>query len=234
MCRDIAINIGSDFLFIGLITLLLWLLSPREVEKAHRFFGFRKQSEIKIYISGFSHPGVRTQKVVTALEYEVAVEKKGTLAQLPGTGFVRRLREYVANLIGQDLRYPEPDIEISPLGKITGSPNQRSIILIGGPVSNQISSHYLEQPSVRFRYKGDTYQKRTNGGYKDLGSGNVAILEKMKLEEQVLILAHGSGEEQTARAVRYLVQNWKSLYKQYGEEEFAICSLNGQEFTADS
>ncbi|HVO69217.1 MAG TPA: hypothetical protein VMT24_04175 [Aggregatilineaceae bacterium] len=115
MCRDIAINIGSDFLLIGLITLLLWLLSPREVEKAHRFFGFRKQSEIKIYISGFSHPGVRTQKVVTALEYEVAVEKKGTLAQLPGTGFVRRLREYVANLIGQDLRYPEPDIEISPL-----------------------------------------------------------------------------------------------------------------------
>ena len=92
----------------------------------------------------------------------------------------------------------------------------------------------MEQPSVRFRYKGDTYQKRTNGGYKDLGSGNVAILEKMKLEEQVLILAHGSGEEQTARAVRYLVQNWKSLYKQYGEEEFAICSLNGQEFTADS
>lgn len=226
---DIVTNVVSDFVFVLLISLLLTLMSLLfrygRLGKARQFFGFHQQAQIKIYVSGFGHPGVKTERVVNALEYEAAVEIKHALQRLPGNGFFRRLTDYLARLIGQDPRFPEPDIEVSPLHEVKDAPYLGSIILIGGPVSNQLSKFYLQgSPQFRFDEEKRKYQRRDEDGYQDMeSSDNVAIVEKRVIGEQVVILAHGFGEEQTKRAIQHLINHWERLYKQHGKQEFGIC-----------
>jgi hypothetical protein len=226
---DIITNVVSDFIFVLLVTiaLLVWGLLSRyaRIGKAQQFFGFQLQTQIKIYVSGFEHSGVKTRRVVTALEYETVVEMRETLQQLPGRGSIHRIVDYLAGVIGQTIRYPEPDIEVSPLGEVKEPPYTGSTILIGGPVANQLTKFYLQDsPKFRFNESAGKYQRRDGEGYRDIESSNdVAVIEKKIVGEQVVILVHGFGEEQTRRAVRHLINNWERLYKQHGTQEFGVC-----------
>ena len=226
---DVVTNVFSDFVLIFLIAIFLWLASLSfhygRLGKAHRFFGFHAQVPLRIYVSGFEHPGVKTKRVVNAIEYETAVEMRNTLKRLPGSGFVRKLMDFLAGLIGQDIRLPESDIDISPLADVSEAPYPGSMILIGGPVSNQVRRFYLSQGTPQFRFDQATekYQERGENGYQPIqSSGDVAVLEKRIFGEQVVILAHGFGEDQTRRAVQHLISNWEELQKRHGNGEFGI------------
>lgn len=169
-CLDIITNVVSDFIFVLLVTipLLAWSLLSRytRIGKTRQFFGFQQQTQIKIYVSGFEHSGIKTRKVVTALEYETAVEIRETLQQLPGRGTIHRIIDYLAGIIGQTIRYPEPDIEVSPLGEVKEPPYTESTILIGGPVANQLTKFYLQDsPKFRFNESTGKYQRRDGEGY---------------------------------------------------------------------
>lgn len=224
---DILTNVVSDIIFVFLVTLVVGLailiFRCGRLGKARQFFGFGRDARISIYVSGFEHPGVRTKRVANALEYDVAVGMRDALRRLSGQEFLQRLIQYLAGLIGQEVRFPEPNIEVSPL-EVTEVPNCDCVILIGGPVGNQLSRFYLQDsPQFKFDDGRNVYQQRNVDGYRDIRpSDDVAIIEKRLVEGQVVLITHGFGEEQTRRAANYLINHWPRLYKLYGTQEFAI------------
>jgi len=54
---DVVTNVFSNFVFVFLVALLLWLanllLRFGRLGKAHRFFGLRPEFPLRIYVSGF-------------------------------------------------------------------------------------------------------------------------------------------------------------------------------------
>lgn len=226
---NIVINVLSNFIFVGLVALVvgcLYLLSKYgRLGKAREFFGVFQERRIKIYVSGFEHPGMRTKKVANALEYEAAVEVQRGLEKLGGYGLINRMIVFLAGLIGLEMRFPPPNIEVSPLDEVKEMPSRDSAILIGGPVTNQLSRLCLSNnPRFRFNQEKGLYQERINDEYTDIApSGNTAIIEKRIIDDQVIFVAHGYGEEQTKRAAQYLINHWKTLYQAYKQNEFAIC-----------
>jgi len=94
-----------------------------------------------MYISAHEDKQTLSKKVVTAAEYEAAVEVKNILRDLSGRELVRK----IAGLIGQDPRLPEPDIEPSPLEEVREPVCFESVILIGGPLRNQMTKFYAER-----------------------------------------------------------------------------------------
>ncbi len=224
---DILTNVVSDIIFVFLVTLVLGLailiFSYGRLGKARRFFGFGRDARISIYVSGFEHPGVKTKRVVNALEYEVAVGLRDALRRVSGQGFLQRLTQYLAGLIGQEVRSPEANIEVSPL-EVTEVLSCDGVILVGGPVGNQLSRFYLQgSPQFRFDEGRSVYQQRDADGYRDMSpSDDVAIIEKRLFGGQVVLLIHGFGEEQTQRAAEYLIKYWERLYKLHRTREFAI------------
>jgi hypothetical protein len=228
LCSDVITNVLSDLVFLVLITALFWavrLLSGyKRLARARSFFGFQDRAEIDVYVSGFRHPGVKTRRVVNALEYEAAVELTDAVKHVAGAGPVRAFADYLAGVIGLDPKYPEPRIKVSPLQAVQDPPRSVGLILIGGPVANQVTRYYLrDSPKYRFNEDLRVYEKRHNDTYQPIGdSTDTAIIERMVVGNQVVIVAHGFGEEQTARAVGHLVHHWERLQKQHGTGEFAI------------
>jgi hypothetical protein len=228
LCWDVITNAVSDILFVGLITCTLCAVrlvsGCRRLGRARRFFGFRDRTEIGIYVSGFVHEGVKTKRVVNAAEYEAAVEVRSALQELAGRGLVRTFADYLAGLIGFDPRYPEPHVKVSPLEEVRTLTCRGSLILIGGPVANQVTKFYLQDsPRFRFNEKTRTYEERDEDGYQVIEhSDDVAIIERRLVGTQVVILVHGFSEEQTIRAAQHLSDHWETLYKQHDAREFGM------------
>jgi len=217
-----VVNLCSDLLLIALLGMLLWLLYRRELSKAQAFFGFGQQGQVRIYISAHEDQCTASRKVVTAIEYEAAVEVKNTLRDLSGTEFVRK----IAGLIGQDPRLPEPTIEPGPLDAVKEPLGFESIILIGGPLRNRLTEFYAEgwQPLLKYAVDRGKYLELIEGEYREVDARDiVAILVKMVLDAQVVFFAFGDGEEDTRSAARYLARNWLQLHKRFRGESFGIC-----------
>lgn len=217
---NILINLCSNFLFVGGIGILLWFMYHRELSDARRFFGFKRQTQI--YISGHEDKDTATRKVVTVVEYEAAIELKNTLRDLSGREFIRK----IAGLIGQDPKLPEPEIEPSPLDPVNAPVQFESIILIGGPVRNQLTKYYATQQMPLLKYETDKekYLARVEGQYQAIGDSNIrAILVKMILESQIVFFIFGYDEEDTKCAVRHLAKNWRDFGKRFAGQAFGIC-----------
>jgi len=226
---DIVTNIVSDFAFVGIIALLYWLIYAaiyrKRLTQALGFFNFDQDAPTRIFVSGFEHQGVKTKRVVNALELESALLLKDELTHPPRSGLLPKLASLLAQLIGQSLSYPEPIIEPAPLERASGPVSHRSVILIGGPVANALSDYYLQtsSPSFKFNPASSRYQAREGAQYTDVPtSDNLAVIEKLVYEDQVVILLHGIGEEQTVRAVRHLKEHWRHLWSMHDRRAFAI------------
>lgn len=219
---DIGVNLCSDLLLIIFLGFLLKLLYRRELSKAQTFFGFKQQVQVRIYISAHEDKHTASRRVVTAVEYEAAVEVKNILRDLTGREFIRK----IAGLIGQDPKLPEPNIEPAPLDEIREPINFESIILIGGPLRNQLTKFYAGQwqPLLKYDVEKRRYLELIEGQYKEVNAlGIVAILVKMVLDTQVVFFAFGDGEEHTRSAARYLAENWLQLNKRFPGKSFGIC-----------
>ena len=229
--QDIGINVCSDFIVIGLLALLLWMLHRKELAEARQFFGLDRQAQIRICVSGHEHKETVTKKVVTALEYEAAVEMKDALRQITGGEFVRKAKIFIAGLIGQDPQIPEPIIEVSPLDEVEESPYLDSLVLIGGPVRNQLTKLYSKAgPLLKFDPVNEKYLEWVGEQYQEIDDfGSVAILVKMIVNGQVVIAAFGTGERHTKGAVQYLIGNWRELNEKYLDQAFGILlSVDGE------
>jgi hypothetical protein len=226
--RNILINVLSDFIFVVFVAVLAsiayWSVRVVALDPASRFFGFAIREPGKIYVSGFEHSGLRTRKAVNALEYESASSLRDSLRPSYLASLPFRLVGFLARVIGQDLPLPDWNIEVAPLNSVHQAPDARSIIVIGGPVANQLTAFFLsDTPYFRFNDNTRRYEEWHEGKYRPIDpSQDVAVIEKRILGETTVILAHGYDEEQTLRAVEYLKHNWRRLYKKFGKSEFAI------------
>lgn len=225
---DILINVLSDFIFFVFVAVLAliayWGVRVVALDPASRFFGFTIREPGKIYVSGFKHPGLRTGRAVNAFEYEAASSLRDSLRPSYLTSLPFRLVGFLARVIGQDLPLPDWHIEVAPLDPVHQAPGARSIIVIGGPVANQLAAFFLSD-TPHFRFNGETgrYEEWHKDEYRPIDrSQGVAVIEKRILGETTVILTHGYGEEQTSHAVEYLKRNWRTLYKKFGKDEFAI------------
>jgi hypothetical protein len=219
--RDIGINCLSSFLFVGFLGLLLWLSYRKELAEAKQFFGFGRQTQVRTYISAHEDKQTASKRVVTAIEYEAAAELKNALQELSGREFIRR----IAGLIGQDPKLPEPVIEVSPLEEVKAQPSFDSLILIGGPLRNQVTRLYSEKgPLLKYDTAQSAYLELVGGSYQKVKDSNVvAILVKMAIEGQTVFFAFGDDEEHTRSAVRHLIANWRELSKRYPNCSIGIC-----------
>lgn len=225
---DIITNILSDAIFVGAIALIVWLLNRllywRRLDQAIRFFNLDRDDPIRIYVSGFEHPGVRTKRVVNAYELEAAILLKNSVANLYGKGFLSGTIGFLARLIGKTASYPEPTVKPAPLEPVGGPLTHKTVILVGGPVANMLTRYYLGafEMSYRFNRKTEKYQRKDDAVYRDLASSHtIAVIEKIVNDDQVVILLHGYGEENTNRAVKHLAERWMSLFRKHGTDPFA-------------
>ena len=121
---DIVTNVVSDGIFVGAIALIVWLANKlvyrRRLAKALRFFNFDQDAPIRIFVSGFAHPGVKTRRVVNALELESAILLRDATRKLTRKGLLPGFVAFLSRLVGKELTYPEPIIEPAPLEKLDG------------------------------------------------------------------------------------------------------------------
>jgi len=221
---NFVINLCADVAFVVLLGLLLWVLRGRELGKARLFFGFDGQTQSTIYVSGHEDTTTMSRRVVTALEYETAVEIREALRRLSGPELVGKLRASIAGVIGQDSTLPEPIIEVSRLDEVHEGPSAGSLILIGGPLRNQLTRFYLrDNPPFSFDTVKDKYLERSGGQYREIADyGDVAVVDRMVVNGQVVIVIFGTGERDTQAAARYLIGHWRELHKRYPEQGLGV------------
>jgi hypothetical protein len=233
-CRtayNVSVNLCSNVLFILLIALVLWLLHHGELAEAKRFFCLFERAGIKVYVSGHRDAQTVSERVVTAMEYDAAIILKEALQHLSGRGFIGKPAKVLAGLIGQAPQLVDVSVEVSPLELVTEPLLDTSVILIGGPLRNQLTAYYAQfNPFFKYDLDQLRFVERVDNEYKPVeDSNNVSILERMTLNGQVVIFAFGYGEKHTKAAAEYLAANWRQLNKAYPNMAFGIrMSVNDQ------
>ena len=217
---SVWLNIISDIIFVVFAATLFGLRYRGAIIKVTRFFGVERQTPIRIYISTHQDPATTTGKVLTAEESEIAEELKDALKkQLPDS------IAFWAKQFGIELETPEIVIKGSPLGRVETWPYPGGLILIGGPTRNNLAEFYLRtgNPWLSFDDGKKKFVRKTEQGHwEELdNSDKLAILEKIIVDGKVVIVAFGFGELGTSSAVRYLINEWKTLADKYQNKEFA-------------
>ncbi len=98
---------------------------------------------------------------------------------------------------------------------------------MGGPVRNQITRFYLKtsNPWITFDDAKKKFMvcRGERAGEELDPSDKLAVLEKMIVGGEVVLVAFGYGEIQTKIAVRYLACNWRELDRKHEDREFGVC-----------
>lgn len=242
--KNVAANLVTAFILavLGLITFGVVYIIERE--RLLRFFGITNRlPELRIYVSrleikpagteGFMPISVGyTGPSISKIEYEAALLVRSLVRSRSLALIPRTLRDWLGQQ-NVSIRELDPSIDISPRSiEEVASDN---LIVLGSPVYNNVSKHYFEKSSCRFIYGKDASGER---GFKLRMSGiedtpiqgrsagrELAVLQRFndpRHGNSVFVCA-GLGGEATYGSVRYLVDNWKTLHRKYGEREFAIC-----------
>lgn len=223
------------FLIPALLALAVWGFRRGKILiEAKRFFGMDLDARIFVYVSTHQEPTTQTQKVITAEEFKAAVDLNNMLiTQFQRTGWLRDLLDAAARLSDYDLKPPDVVIQLSPseVRELYGS--EKSLILVGGPVRNKLAEAYLAKgnPWLDFdRTKEKFVIRRGPSAGEELDpSGQMAIVNRMRVDDKLVFVAFGFGEIQTRSAVYYLAHNWQALYHEFKEKEFGVCLLIGKD-----
>lgn len=224
------------FIVPTLLALLVWWLRRGKIlVEAKHFFGMDLDTRIHVYVSTHQEPTTQTQKVVTAEEFKAAVDLNNTLiVQFQRTGWLQDLLDLAARLSNYDLKPPDVVVQLSPMevGELYGS--EKSLILVGGPVRNKLTEAYLDRgnPWLNFdRTKEKFVISRGSRLNEELEpSGQMAIVNRMRVEDRTVFVAFGFGEVHTRGAVHYLAHNWQSLYHEFKDKEFGVCLVVGSDY----
>lgn len=215
---NVAINVISDLFFVIALAVVFGPLHLVRTRRARKFFGVGHQDPIQVFISTHKDETTSTGKALTAEEYEVA-DELGRILKRQFAGFIPSL----ARLFGIDLGALDVlDIVIkgSPL-EANGWPYSGSLLLVGGPTRNKLTERFqLGSDPWTFDDGKKRFIERKQGEQAVIeleDSHRLAILKRRVDDDRVIIIAFGYGEIETAAAVRYLAQNWKSLAKKRGE-----------------
>ncbi len=228
MLQDIASNLIADVLFVAIVGILFsWAIfigRRRALDEAFRLLGLSGQTEIKIYISGFHNAGVASGRVVNALEYDSAIELRAFIQGLQSSGILLAIASFLGGLIGRPIPLADVLIEVAPLDDVESPPFASTLLLLGGPRSNQLTRYFMrDKPHFRFNDDAHAYEEAVDDHYVGIPDPhNVAVVEKLIVAGQVVLLLHGYGESHTRDAVRYLINNWRFLSQKFADAPFAL------------
>jgi hypothetical protein len=127
----------------------------------------------------------------------------------------------------------DPIIDVSPAHVAEGILSE-NLILIGSGVYNYLSLHYLKQDSSPYYFGKNTRGERVVKVRRDVGdlelegrafNQELAIIQRINDNKHgtTVFICAGLGSSASYGSVRYLVQNWRKLYRKYGLSEFASC-----------
>jgi hypothetical protein len=218
----IALNIISNFYFPVIMIGFVAVLAYVALSKQKRFFGIAQRWPLQMVISTHPDQTTTTRAVFTKAEYDTADELRSTLTQhFPG--FLASWAE----IFGVNVQVPAILIKGSPLKQVEEWPYPGSLILIGGPTRNKLTEFYLNKgkPWVTFddtQKKFIVYSDRKQKSREELAnSEKLAILERLVIDDKVVIIAFGYGEEGTRMAAQYLASEWTRLVQKYPDKPFA-------------
>lgn len=223
------------FLVPATLAVLVWSFRRGKILiEAKRFFGMDLDTRIHVYVSTHQEPNTQTKRVITAEEFKAVVELNNTLIiQFQRSGWLRDLLDVAARFSDYDLKPPDVIIQLSPLEVQEPCPNEKSLILVGGPVRNKLTEIYLANGNPWFNFDRATEKFVISRGAR-LGeeldpSGRIAVLNRMRVGDKVVFIAFGFGEIQTRGAVHYLANNWQTLYHEFKDKDFGVCLVIGKD-----
>lgn len=234
----VLLNVFANWLCFAIpvfLSVLLWIaLDLRTLSEAKRFFGIASSGRIHVYISAHEDMRTRTRKVLTAEEAEAAFEFGNLLvSQMHRSSYVRDLILIGSQIIHWDLKLPELVLRASPLQEVKEWPDQNSLVLIGGPVRNQLTKYYSAKRDPWFVFDAQherfIINKGDRAGQEIEQSGKCAVINRIIVDGATVFIVAGFGEVETRAALKYLAVNWRTLYQKYPDQEFGICVLIGDQ-----
>jgi hypothetical protein len=219
---SVALNLISDYLFVLLVATIVGALYWIRSSKARSFFGIKKNIPLQIVISAHVDNETTTGRVFTAEEYDAAEELRIALQrQFPG------VVAFLAGLFGIDLGPLDVVVKGSPVDKLDNYPFQGGLIVIGGPTRNKVAEFIVdsEKPNVIFDDDKKSFLIRKDGEeqYQKLNSSDeFALIQKLVVDGNVVIIAFGFGEIGTSIAVRELSHNWRNLWSSHKALSFSL------------
>lgn len=233
MLENIISGVAANcffLLFIAFLSLLSWMcFYGKKLLDATRFFGVGLDNDVFVYISAHADSETRTQRVITAEEFETVIESYDVLASQFQSNRFYELTTSIFQLLQFRVRIPDFIVKASPLNEVTTQRTENSLILVGGPTRNQVSKYYLENSNswLTFDTAGEKFLINRGGrkGEELDHSGKMAILSKVILGNSVVFIIFGFGELETKSALNYFVHNWRNLYTEFDEDEFGICFI---------
>ena len=228
-------NLCANCLFLPVSLLLTWGLAValgilvynwygRPIIWAKRLFGLGKRSRIDVFVSQHSESTTKTEVMASAEMTAVGElnDALGDAFQIPAN-----VELLVEKLRAKELRPTVPELKIRPapteeLKKPIAAVD--SLLLVGGPLRNRVTEYYLDHCEAWLKFDPEEKSFVTLAGNPDprpIPNCN-AVLQKVGFGSTVVFIVFGTGEGQTAVAVKYLAQNWKELYHEFNDKDFGI------------
>lgn len=232
---DVFVNVLANLIATGILAIALGVIFQLPNKRAIRkFFGFNKQKSLNIYFSSLWVKGT-AQSIVFNYKNEsrsfrgVALpgNEFGTLPTMSNTfSFITDGNNFLSTLIN---RIIFKDIDIQYLNSPTSEeiPGDCNIITIGSKGYNSVSEYFESKVENHLKFNKNNNEILYNGNIiaSPTAGYDYAIIEKFIDDEghRVMFYLAGFDVIGTKCAVEYLMKNWGSLYKLYGEGGFAIC-----------
>lgn len=237
MLKDIYINVIANVV-VGVMGFLVGLfiakVKSRYIENNfNSFFGIKKTSDIKIvygnfYAKNYNELIKENKANVVKVNYENEIIYETRLNKITGTTELRSVA-YINQEFGT---VKKSSLDLWNDLDAFKEPEQ-SFILIGGPITNLITRQYLESDAntfFEFKIEGKKgyaklFDKRTKEILQVEESKDLGIILSLKNtiepNKRIFICA-GIRSDGSSSATYYLMKNWKSLLKEFKDEDFGI------------
>lgn len=247
MFEQIVIEIIANLisaLFLAVLGFAIYLVFHlKERQGLLRFFGVTGNlPRLRIYLSrmeikpggtvgfepvsqGYSGPSI------SEVEYEGALlirnKLRSTLIALLPKRFQHWLGQHHVTLLTLD-----PPIDACP--QALGDLSSNNLVTLGSSVYNLYSKHYLEHPSSQFYFDKNNIGERVVRicrGLRGVEIPGRSFGQELGIIQRIVDSAHGNtvficaglGASASYGSARYLIDNWKKLFRKYGDKEFGIC-----------
>lgn len=225
--KSVLQGVWANFLFalIGTISIFI-IFSIANKRKAYRIFGLDKKNRLSIFFSDTfvqnaidkqGNPNLYTGSAVPENEFKTIKELFNLLSLIgeKDNAFIRFMKFLTFDPV-------KIECELSPTNEIEAEANKEvNILTIGGPGYNAMTSYFQKEKTRLFfgsnSQDHNVFVDRINNRTIAKGSFDYdyGILERIVDENRVVILAYGFHINGTRGTVKYLVDNWKKLPKDF-------------------
>ena len=238
--NDIVINIIGNVIFWLALGLLVYFLGVGKSRRRFlRFFGLQNQKKMVVYLSNLWLPDLEKEpwgRIISGHEFR-AIKTLNNLFSSASSSMPDLVRGLVDSFWIRDI---DLSVEVSPLDDKFSFGN--SIIVVGTTIKNSVRRYFLEKNMVCVRIVGETTEppddilinpldqsfevlKGKDRGriFKEEGTYNLAVIEKLCNDGEIVIMCTGLHGDSSWAATEYLNLHWRELERIFRDKNFARC-----------